>query len=340
MIDEFQILPEAASRGAYAIDLIAWALLAISTFFSLLIMFAILVFIIRYWHRRQVPRESRISGKRKLALEIVWSTIPLGILLVMFFWGAVVYVEAHQPPVDPIEVNVVGKQWMWKVAHESGRGEINSLHLPAGRPVRLTMISQDVIHSFFIPAFRNKQDVLPRRYTTLWFEATEPGRYHLFCAEYCGTSHAEMVGEVVVQEPEEYTRWAAATEKEPLAQRGRRLVDRLGCLQCHGLVDGFQTGPPLNGLYGKTVPLENGTTATADAPYLRRSIIDPQADRRAGYESVMPSYEDKIEPDQMFEIIAYLRSIKDATGPLAGPDTIPEESPGNSNSESANGEGG
>jgi cytochrome c oxidase subunit 2 len=206
-------------------------MLGVTVFFTLLIAGLILVFAVRY--RSGAKANRRVSHSRLLhwGIEIGWMTVPLAILLVAFAAGAAVYVEQHQSPADPIEVSVVGKQWMWKVAHESGRREINSLHVPAGRAVRLRLTSEDVIHSFFVPVFRVKQDVVPGRYTSMWFEPTKPGRYHLFCAEYCGTDHSRMRGEVVVQSPEEYAAWAAA-EAEPPDQAGRRVVETFGCIQC------------------------------------------------------------------------------------------------------------
>jgi cytochrome c oxidase subunit 2 len=319
MNDSFRLFPETASRAASEVNYLSLALLAIATLFSLGIMLAIVFFIARYWHTREVNRQSSHSNLLHWTVELSWMLGPLAILLGVFGWGAAVYIRAHRPPRDPIEVNVVAKQWMWKIAHESGQREINSLHVPAGRPVRLTMISEDVIHSFFVPAFRAKQDVLPGRYTTFWFEATRTGKYDLFCAEYCGTDHSRMVGTVVVQTPEEYVAWLDSLETEPLAQRGRRWVESFGCLRCHASLEGPQIGPPLTGLYGRPVLLADGQRAIADPAYLRRAILDPQAQLRVGYSSHMPSYEDQIDASQMIEIIAYLRSIADATAPLAGP---------------------
>ncbi len=313
MNESFRVFPETASRGASAVDSISLALLGITTVFSIGIMLAIMFFIAKYWHTRDVNRTSTASPLTHWLMESVWSLGPFVILMVMFTWGAVVYVREHQPPENALEINVVAKQWMWKVAHESGRREINSLHIPIGQPVRLTLISEDVIHSFFVPAFRTKQDVLPGRYTTLWFEPTRPGTYHLFCAEYCGTNHSKMIGEVVVQTPEEYAKWSADTDEGSLAQRGQRLFHSMKCVGCHEPIEGNQTGPSLAGLVGSNVPLEDGTTAVADAAYIRRSIVDPQAQRRVGFKALMPSYEDKIGPEQIMEIIAYLREAGGTT---------------------------
>lgn len=319
MNQSFHVFPESASRMAAEVDTVAWALLGICTFFSLGIALAIVVFIARYWHSREVNRRSDSPPWVHWAIEAAWILGPLAILMAMFFWGATVYIRARRPPDSALAVNVVAKQWMWKAAHHAGRREINSLHVPVGTPMRLTLISEDVIHSFFVPAFRVKQDVLPGRYTTLWFEALKPGRYHLFCAEYCGTEHSKMIGEIVVMQPEDFAAWMEAGDDQSLSQAGRRHVETLGCLQCHGLVEGGQLAPSLPGLYGQTVTLADGRTVKADDDYLRRSILDPAAEKRPGFTAKMPSYEGQISAEAMFEILAYLRSIADASGPLAGP---------------------
>lgn len=321
MNDTFRMVPEAASQSATEFDYLALALLGIATVFSLGIALSIIFLTARYWHTREVNRVSNPSTRLHWMIEISWMLGPLLILLGVFAWGAAVYVRAQRPPEDPVEVNVVAKQWMWKIAHESGSREINTLHIPAERPVRLTMISEDVIHSFFIPAFRTKRDVLPGRYSTLWFKATRPGAYDLFCAEYCGTNHSQMIGRIIVQTPEDYADWIASRETESLAQRGRRWVESFGCLRCHSPIDAVQVAPPLNGLYGHHVDLAGGKRTLADQAYLRRSILDPAAEVRVGYTRSMPSFDGQIEPEQMMEIIAYLRSIADATGPLAGPES-------------------
>lgn len=319
----FRMFPDAASRVATEVDYLSWTLLGITIVFSMGIAVAIIGLVAKYWHTREVNRVSTASALTHWIFELTWSIGPLIIMLAVFAWGVALFVHQHRPPEGAIDVYVVGKQWMWKVSHQSGRREINSLHVPTGQPVRLTMISEDVIHSFFVPAFRIKKDVLPGRYSTLWFEPTRPGVYHLFCAEYCGTSHSRMIGEVIVQSPEEYARWLADTDRESLPERGRRQVEAMGCLQCHGRgrdrSANAPMGPPLTGLYGHGVVLNDGRSITADAEYIRRAIVDPQSDVRAGYETIMPSYDGKIEPEQIMEITAYLRSIADASGPLAGP---------------------
>lgn len=308
MGESFRLLPEEASHGAWSVDAVTLGMLGVTVFFTLLIATLIVWFLIRYRFTATVNRRVTKSTLVHAAVEVGWTTGVLVILLVAFAFGAAVYVEEHEPPADPVEISVVGKQWMWKVSHESGRREINSLHVPAGRPVRLRMTSEDVIHSFFVPVFRVKQDVLPGRYTAMWFEPNKPGRYHLFCAEYCGTDHSRMRGEVVVQSPEEYAAWAAEGAKPP-DQAGRRVIETFGCTQCHGDA-ATGAGPPLEGLLGRKVRLADGRTVVADAEYVRRSITDPQTEVVAGYKPVMPTYAGRIEPEQIDAIVAWLRASK------------------------------
>ena len=315
----FRLFPDSASRIAEKVDQIYLGMIGVTAFFTLLIATLILIFIVHYHFTRTANR--RLSRSRLLhwGLEIGWMAVPLAILLVAFVAGAAVYIEEHQPPADPLEISVVGTPWMWKVAHASGAREINTLHVPVGRPVRLRMTSEDVIHSVFVPAFRVKQDVLPGRYTALWFEPTVPGRYHLFCAEFCGTDHSRMRGEVVVLEPEEYAAWAI-TNVEPPDQVGRRVIDTFGCRQCHDEA-GVGVAPKLAGLFGSRVLLADGRTVTADEDYVRRSILHPQADVVAGYRPVMPTFAGAIDADQIDAVIAYLKSTVDPADATASEET-------------------
>jgi cytochrome c oxidase subunit 2 len=303
----FHLFPESASRQAQSVDVLTLSMLGVTAFFTCLIAGLILWFSIRYRFTRTVNRREGKSMLLHWGIEIGWMTATLLILFVAYVQGARVYIAEHEPPDDPIEISVVGKQWMWKIAHESGRREINTLHVPRGRAVRMRMISEDVIHSFFVPVFRVKQDVLPGRYTAMWFEATQTGRFHLFCAEFCGTDHSKMRGEVVVLEPEEYAAWASEGADEPPDQKGRRIIDTFGCLQCHGEA---ATAPKLEGLLDAKVRLANGELIVADADYIRRSILNPQADLVAGYKPVMPTYTGKIDADAIDAIVAYLKAAK------------------------------
>jgi cytochrome c oxidase subunit 2 len=335
MWESFRVLPEQASSLAGRVDLLFGFLVAVTIFFSGLIFALILLFAIRYRRRTTVDRPpqppSRFTGAPEgdlapkgpdterrhwgLLLEITWIVIPLGIALVLFVWGAVLYFDMARPPAGSLEIYVLGKQWMWRIQHPGGQREINELHVPLGRPVKLTMTSEDVIHSFFVPAFRIKQDVLPGRYTTVWFQPTKVGEYHLFCAEYCGTSHSMMGGRVIVMEPADYERWLSArAAAEALPAAGEALLQRFGCQACH-LPDGSGRGPSMVGLYGKRVGLASGESVVADETYLRQSIVNPQAKITAGYPPIMPTYQGQVSEEEMLQILAYLKALGAAPMP-------------------------
>lgn len=303
---EFTFSPPQAASNAAEVDWLYYALVGMTVFFTLLICVLILTFMVRYRSTARLNRRINVSHKRLLMIEIGWMLPPLAIVMGSFFWGAAIFFNQRQEPGDPLQIYVVGKQWMWKVQHEGGRREINSLHVPTGRPVVLTMISEDVIHSFYIPAFRTKMDVLPGRYTMQWFEPTQTGTYHLFCAEYCGTDHSRMVGSVVVQTPEQYAQWLESDEEEPPASRGRRLFQQYRCNDCHTQSED-RRGPPLANLLGSQVVLTDGRTVTADLKYFRNSIRNPDDDVVAGYQAVMPPYP-QITEDEILLIMAYLES--------------------------------
>jgi cytochrome c oxidase subunit 2 len=243
-------------------------------------------------------------------MEVVWSVIPFIMAMGIFVWGAWLYLVDSRPPAGAMELHVVAKQWMWKFQHANGRREINTLHVPAGRPVRLTMISEDVIHSFFVPSFRIKRDVLPGSYATCWFEATRTGEFHLFCAEYCGTNHSRMTGRVIVMEPAEYESWLEGGRlNEPPAVAGKRLFDEFRCASCHAPATGPVRGPPLDGVYGHDVVLRNNQTVMADDEYLRESILRPNAKIVLGYEPLMPSFEGQLDEEQLLALLAYIKSL-------------------------------
>ena len=244
-----------------------------------------------------------------MALEILWSVIPFGLTMVMFTWGASIYFNESRPPDNALDIYVVGKQWMWKLEHLGGQREINELHIPVGRAVRLTMTSEDAIHSFFVPAFRTKQDAVPGRYTTTWFTPTKAGKYHLFCAEYCGTNHSRMGGWVYVMAPRDYEAWlSGGTSGGSLAENGQKLFDELACGNCHK-PDGSGRCPSLTGLFGKTVQLAGGGTVKADEGYIRESILQPQAKIVAGYGPIMPTFQGLVTEEGVMQLIEYIKSL-------------------------------
>ena len=323
------LLPESASDFAQKMDPLFWFLTAVTVFFTLLIAGLVLWFAYRY---RKGSNASRAGSKdTDLRLELAWSSIPLIVGLITFVWAAKLYAQVYGPPPEnALEIFVIGKQWMWHMQHPNGIRENNTLHLPAGRPVKLTMISQDVIHSFFVPAFRIKRDVIPGRYNVVWFTPTKPGKYHLFCAEYCGTQHSLMIGTVYVLEPAEYEKWLASggemrvgqtasstgttagVATASLVEAGEKLYTQLRCNACHGVKDGTR-GPSHYGLYGKKVKMKDGTTVVADEDYIRESILRPLAKVVDGYEPIMPSYEGLLNEERVLQLVAYIKSLKKPT---------------------------
>jgi cytochrome c oxidase subunit 2 len=305
----FQLLPERASSLAGATDRLYLAVLGVTGFFTMLVAGLVVVFAIRY-RRGANPRPPGATGPTgSLRLELLWSFVPLVVFLAFFWAGARIFLRGARPPRDGPVVNVVAKQWMWKLQHATGHREINRLHVPLGEVVRLRMTSEDVIHSFFVPAFRLKQDVLPGTYTYAWFEATRTGVYPLYCAEYCGAKHSQMIGEIVVLEPRGFERWLETGPAPPdPAEAGSALYERLRCGSCHD-AGAERRGPPLGGIVGRPVPLAGGRTAVRDDVYMRDAIVDPDAQIVAGYEPTMPTYAGQVNADEVLQLQAYLESL-------------------------------
>jgi cytochrome c oxidase subunit II len=311
------LFPEAASTIAGQVDALYFFLVALTAFFSLLIAGVIVVYAVKY--KRVTPDQigARIHGG--LILEITWTVVPLLISMVIFAWGAQVFFAMAQVPAETMNIYVVGKQWMWKVQHLDGQREINQLHIPVGRPVKLIMTSEDVIHDFFIPAFRVKADVIPGRYSHIWFEATKPGTYSLFCAEYCGTKHSGMIGEVVVMEPDDFQAWVAGGQKEgSLASAGEKLFTDMACVTCHKS-EGQGRGPALASVFGSRVQLMSGETVTADEAYIRESILTPAAKVVNGFQPVMPTFQGLVSEEGLLQLIEYVKSLTPAQSSAAAP---------------------
>jgi len=316
MFSDLPFFPQQASTFAGRVDLLYAFLIAISVFFSVLIFALLAFFAVKYRRRGSDEWPGRVQ--EPLALELAWTLIPLGIVVVIFVWSTQLYISMNRPPAQAMDVYVVGKRWMWKVQHLTGHREINELHVPLGMPVKLHLTSEDVIHSFFVPAFRIKKDAVPGRYQTAWFEATRPGRYHLFCAEYCGTKHSGMIGSVVVMEPAEFQSWlSGGAAGASLAASGQKLFAELACVTCHR-PDATGRGPILDGLFGKTVKLANGETATADEAYIRESIVTPSAKVVAGYQPVMPTYQGLVSEESLMQLVAYIQTLKAPEGTERG----------------------
>jgi cytochrome c oxidase subunit 2 len=300
------------------VDAIYFFLVGVALFFSALIASLILSYAVKF--RRRSPNEIGQAQHGALMLEIAWTVVPLVITLAVFTWGASVFFAMSRPPDDTLNVYVVGKQWMWKFQHLDGQREINELHVPLGRAVKLIMTSEDVIHDVFIPAFRTKADVIPGRYTSIWFQPTKAGRYHLFCAEYCGTRHSGMIGEVVVMDPTEYQTWLSGGALEgSLASAGEKLFADLACNTCHR-PDAQGRGPVLEGLFGQTVELQTGETVIVDEAYIRESILQPAARITAGFQPIMPTFQGLVTEEQVLELVEYVKSLQNRPGtPAARP---------------------
>jgi len=323
-VNSLQLLPQTASTVATEWNWLFWMLVAVCFLVASGIAIVLVYWAFRYHRKSENELPPQIEGNIKI--EATWSIIPFVIFLGMFGWGAHLYVRIEKPPVNAREIYVVAKQWMWKLQYQTGQREINTLHVPIGEPIRLVMTSQDVIHSFFIPAFRVKQDVLPDRYTTLWFEATKPGKYHLFCAEYCGTKHSGMIGWVYAMEPQDFQRWLEEGGSEgSLASTGEKLFHQFGCANCHHF-DASGRCPLLTGLYGTEVHLIGGKTVVADETYIREKILHPRGQPIEGYlESVMPTFAGQVSEEQLLALVSFIKAI----GPGAA--ALPRSSSGTSN---------
>lgn len=316
--------PPSASNFAGEVDLVFYGLVILTVLFTVLVGALVLFFAIRYRQGTKVDRSRPVH--EHLPMEISWSVIPLLLGLVMFFLGAKVFVKMRTPPENATEIFVIGKQWMWHAQHSNGVRENNTLHVPVGTPVKLTMISQDVIHAFYIPAFRVQYHVVPGRYTMQWFTATKPGEYHLFCGMYCGTQHSEMVGTVVAMEPKEFAEWLAngGNDVAPMSmeQAGAKAFASRGCANCHTGND-TERAPTLHGIAGRQRRLQGGAAATADDAYLRESILNPYNRLTAGYVQTMPVYADQISEEEVLTLIAYIKTLGGMpsvapAGPLRG----------------------
>jgi cytochrome c oxidase subunit 2 len=317
MGSELPLFPVQASSIAPSVDHLLYFLLAVAAFFSVGIFLCIFYFAIRYRRRSEFEIPTPIEGA--LSLEILWSVIPFGLTMIMFVWGASVFFTMSRPPDDAQQIYVVAKQWMWKLQHTEGQREINELHIPVGQAVKLTMTSEDVIHSFFVPAFRTKSDVLPGRYTSTWFTPTRPGKYHLFCAEFCGTNHSAMIGWIYAMKPQDYQAWLSGGTTGSLASSGEKLFQDLACANCHHLDDQGRC-PNLRNVFGSQVQLSDGARVKADEAYIRESILNPSAKIVSGYQNIMPTFEGLVTEEGVLQLVEYIKSLSPKLGaqPPAG----------------------
>ncbi len=301
------LFPDQASTFAPQVDYLYFYLLAISVFFTVIIVAGLAFFAIKYREKEKFATPEEIHGS--MALEIAWSFIPFVISMTIFLGGAIIFYNQYRIPADGMEVYIVGKQWMWKAQHQTGQREINELHVPVNRNVKLTMTTEDVLHDFYIPAFRTKADVVPGRYTYLWFNATKPGRYRLYCAEYCGLNHSGMGGWVTVMEQKDFDNWLSGDMSNLTpAQAGKDLFEnKLGCASCHAGQN--QRGAKLEGLFGTDVKLASGQTVKADDQYLRESILNPSGQIVEGYPPIMPTFKGQVTEEQLTSLVAYIKTL-------------------------------
>ncbi len=321
------IFPEQASSFAWQVDYLYYYLLAITAFFTVGVVIVLIYFAVRYREKEKYATGAEIHGS--VSLETFWSVIPFIISMTIFLGGAVVYYNQYRPPADAMEIYVVGKQWMWKLQHQTGQREINELHVPVGRNIKLTMTTEDVLHDFAIPAFRTKSDVIPGRYTTLWFEATKPGKYRINCMEYCGLNHSGMGGWVYVMEQRDFDNWlSGSVSGQTPVEAGKDLFEnKLGCASCHQLNDQGR-GPKLVGVFGSEQKMTNGQTVLADEEYVRNSILNPQGQIVAGFQPIMPTFKGQVTEEQLVSLVAYIKSLSGgaaaggaSTGAAAGSTT-------------------
>src|SRR5271170_4451871 len=300
------LFPREASTIAPYADALYFFLLTITVIGLVLVATLVFGFSIRY-RQENHPVAEQVEGST--LLEATWTIIPLALFLIVFVWGALLYFRIYNPPTNAMNIYVVGKQWMWKAEHPGGQHEINALHVPTGRPVQLTMISQDVFHSFSIPDFRVKREVIPGRYSTVWFEATTPGTYHIFCTQYCGTNHSQMIGWVTAMRPEDYQAWTAgSTSGASLAQNGERLYASLGCNACHS-GSAAARGPNLAGVYGAKLQLTNGGSVIVDDAFLRDTILNPSMHTTSGFAPIMPTYQGQISEEGLIDLVEYIKKL-------------------------------
>ncbi len=296
---------------ASQVDNLYFLILGVTAFFAVLVSVIVAIFAIKYRDDSGQKVGANIHGS--IPLELGWSLIPFIIAMGIFAYSTSVFFQLVRPPAETLEIYSTGKRWMWRFQHIDGKAEINELHVPKGRPVRVTFTSEDVLHDLFIPAFRVKADAIPGRYSSLWFEATQTGEYHLFCAEYCGTKHSGMIGKVIVMEPNDYQAWLSGDTGMPMAQRGQQLFEQLSCVTCH-LPDGKGRGPALAGVYNSKVDIVGGRDVVADDSYLRESILTPQMKMVAGYQPLMPTFQGLVNEEGVMSLIEYIKSLKAAPG--------------------------
>ena len=310
-------LPQQASTVSESVDWAFYFVYWISAFFAVLITALTILFVVKY-RRTAARRQADHAPHHNLALEVAW-TVPPTLLVVALFWvGFRGFVDLATPPQNAYEVLVTGQKWKWLFTYPGGYVDEN-LHVPVDTPIRLVLSSEDVIHSFFVPEFRVKRDVVPGRYNKAWFQATRPGEFDVLCTEYCGTNHSGMLSKVVVHRPGEFETWLAKAsnflDTMPPAEAGERLVTQRGCPQCHSVDGKPGIGPTFLGLFGHQQAIAGGGSVAVDEDYIRESILQPQAKIAAGYEPVMPTFQGRLSDREITAIIEYLKTLEGGEQP-------------------------
>lgn len=305
--------PTAASAYALAVDYLIWSFTAVILLLTVPIFGTLIIFAIRYHHSR-ADIDRKHAELRSAPFELSWIAVPFVVTMGFFVWGTVLFFRLHSPPDGALEINAIGRQWMWKFQHPGGQAEINTLHVPMGEPVRVTAVSQDVMHALYVPALRIKTDVLPGRTHQIWFEADRPGVYRLLCTEFCGTEHSKMGGYIEIMPQAEYQAWLERSGTDlSLAAAGEGLFRSYGCSGCHD-VQAARRAPSLAGVYGNVVPLDDGSTVIADERYIRDSILLPRSQVAAGYRPIMPSFKGRIPEEDLLKLTAYIKSLGPGSG--------------------------
>ena len=320
----FQMTPEQASTIAPRVDQLYWFIIAVTAFFGILVTVLVIYFAVKYRTDDPMAVGARITGS--IPLELAWSLIPFLVSIVIFVWAADVYFDLHRPPDQTLEIYSTAKRWMWKFQHLDGKNELNELHVPLGRAVKVTFTSEDVLHSLYFPSFRVKADAIPGRYSSVWFTPTKVGEYHIFCAEYCGTNHSGMIGRVTVMEPSAYQSWLSGGTEGPLSVRGERLFTELACNTCH-VTDGSGRGPSLVNKFGSIEQLATGATVAVDESYVRESILTPQAKLVAGYQPLMPTFQGLVNEENIMALIEYVKTLQSSQGAAAAGGGAPASAP-------------
>jgi len=324
----FQIIPEQASTMAPKVDQLYWFIIGVTAFFGILVSVVVVYFAVKYRTNDPLAVGAPITGS--IPLELAWSVIPFLISIVIFVWASQVFFDLYRPPDQTLDIYATGKRWMWKFQHLDGKAEINELHVPVGRPVKVTFTSEDVLHSLYFPSFRTKADAVPGRYSSVWFDATKVGDYHILCAEYCGTRHSGMIGTVHVMEPADYQAWlSGGGGGGTLTQRGERLFSELACNTCH-IGDGSGRGPSLRNKFGTQEQLANGSVVNIDESYVRESILTPQRKVVAGFQPLMPTFQGLVNEESVMALIEYVKSLQ-SSGGAAAANAAPAATPAQEN---------